>query len=391
MPPRLGLVALTLAAALLLSAATGAARNVTLVTDSAPDFTDLRSYLASITAQYASAQDKAIGVWRWSQRLRKQTSVPEEDGQEILDPILFFTSYGYTNCGIISGLDNSLWLNLGWRAHYVQLGDHTVSEASWDDGRTWHMFDNSTSFFCFNARGEVASVRDIEADPACYLERFAPEVGTNPVKDLHDQQGWRSGSDRPVEYARTLANGLDSFLPPVEILEDHLAIRWGRRYALDLRPGESYTRFFGPATTAAGGPRWYRPLHGKDVQEESGDRNIRGNGVWKFAVDLTAPGARDLVYDDSGVQWTPIGARGSGRLTFRVSAANVITSASVALRGKEFTLAVSRDAGIHWQRVPVRRKTAQLLGEVAGLTEFLVRVELRSREGWLASLDVETV
>src|SRR5262249_40282577 len=125
----------------------GADYNITLVTDSAPDFTDIDSYLRSITSQYATPQEKAIAVWRWSQRRRKQTNYVTEHGSWVLDPILFFTSYGYTNCGIVSGVDNSLWLNLGWKAHYVQLSDHTVSECSWDDGKTWHMFDNSMSIY----------------------------------------------------------------------------------------------------------------------------------------------------------------------------------------------------------------------------------------------------
>ena len=110
------------------SETTGADYNVTLVTDSAPDFTDVESYLRSVTSQYPTPQEKAIGVWRWSQRLRKQTSYPTEGGHPVNDPILFFTSYGYTMCGIISGVNNGLWLNLGWKAHYVQLGDHTVCE-----------------------------------------------------------------------------------------------------------------------------------------------------------------------------------------------------------------------------------------------------------------------
>src|SRR5690242_4068297 len=84
--------------------------NITLVTDAAPDFTDIDSYLRSITSQYDKPQDKAIAVWRWSQRLRKQTSFPEEEGHVVNDPIQFFGSYGYTMCGIISGIDNSLWL-----------------------------------------------------------------------------------------------------------------------------------------------------------------------------------------------------------------------------------------------------------------------------------------
>ena len=110
---------------------------------------------------------------------------PQEDGHWVLDPILLFNSYGHCNCGIISGVNNALWLNMGWKAHYVQLGDHTVCECSWDGGKTWHMFDTSMSFYCFNDQGEVASVREIEKNPRFYLENFAP--------GMRHQSGGRTG------------------------------------------------------------------------------------------------------------------------------------------------------------------------------------------------------
>ena len=69
------------------------------------------------------------------------------------------------------------------------------------------MFDASMSFYCFNDDGQVASVADIEKNPRFYLQQFAPEVGTNPVKDINDHNGWRKASDFPVHYKRTLANG----------------------------------------------------------------------------------------------------------------------------------------------------------------------------------------
>ena len=108
----------------------GAVYNIKLVTDRVPDLTDIDSYLRSITSQYEAPQEQAIAIWRWSQRLRKQTTNPVEDGHFVLDPITMFNSYGYCNCGIISGINDALWLRMGWKAHYVQLGDHTVSECS---------------------------------------------------------------------------------------------------------------------------------------------------------------------------------------------------------------------------------------------------------------------
>ncbi len=365
--------------------------NITLVTDSTPDFTDIASYLRSVTTQYSTPQEKAIGVWRWSQRLRKQTAWPEEDGHEILDPIFFFTSYGYTQCGIISGIDNSLWLNLGWKAHYVQLGDHTVSECSWDDGKNWHMFDNSMSIYCFNDKGEVASTREIEKHAEFYLENFAPGTGTNPVKGLKDQQGWRSGSDRPAEFQRTLANGMDSFLPPNEVFDDHLAIRWGRSYVLNLRPNETYTRYFKNLDAAKSDPRYYRPLRGKDVEVSTGDKNIRGNGVWNYTPDLHSEFTRAHVYSESGVQWTKDGIAGAGQVTFKVSAANVVTSAKLKYTGTgNILISSSRDAGIQWEPITVENGEAELIEQVAGGTEFLIKAELREANAALSAINIET-
>ncbi|MGC9328316.1 MAG: hypothetical protein ACP5I1_11825, partial [Candidatus Hinthialibacter sp.] len=148
--------------------------NVTLVTDNVPDLTDIDHYLWSITSQFDDPQDKAINIWRWSQRLRKQTSNPVEEGEYVLDPIQLFNSYGHCNCGIISGSNNAFWIHMGWKARYVQLGDHTVCETSWDDGKTWHMFDASMSIYVFNEQGEVASTREIEENPLLYLTWASP-------------------------------------------------------------------------------------------------------------------------------------------------------------------------------------------------------------------------
>jgi RNA polymerase sigma factor (sigma-70 family) len=351
--------------------------NITLVTDRAPDFTNIESYLHSVTSQFATSQEKAINVWRWSQRLRKQTAWPDEGGHEVLDPILMFTSYGYTQCGIISGIDNSLWLNLGWKAHYVQLGDHTVCECSWDGGKTWHMFDNSMSIYCFNDKGEVAGVREIEKNPRYYLENFAPECGTNPVKGMQDHQGWRSGSDHPVEYNRSLANGMDSFLPPNDVIEDHLAARWGRSYAISLRPGESYTRHFSNLDAGKSDPHYFRPLRGKDPDQGG----HRANGVWAYTPNLKI---HPDIYADSGVTWTAQGPTGPGSVTFKVDAANIVTSAKVTLRGSGATASVSRDMGITWSPLGAEP-------DVAGTTQYLVRVDLAGEGSKLEEFSAETI
>ena len=368
----------------------GSVYNITLVTDSAPDLTDIDSYLRSVTSQYATPQEQAIAIWRWSQRLRKQTTNPVEDGHFVLDPIRMFNSYGYCNCGIISGVNDALWLRMGWQARYVQLGDHTVSECSWDGGKTWHMFDSSMSFYCFNDQGEVASVREIEQNPRFYLENFAPECGTNPVRGPDDHRGWRCASDHPVEYQRTLANGYDSFKPPNDLQEANLLAQWGHRYVLNLRSHEHYTRYFHPLER--GGPRTFRPVRGNQDVDANG--SIRANGLWRYAPDLRDPATRALIGFESGVTWTKDGVRpvqGTGSVVFKVNAANVVTSAKIRLAATGAAVSISRDAGINWQRLAADFGQAECLDQVAGGTEYLVKVELGGTNALLSSVAIETV
>ena len=368
----------------------GAVYNITLVTDATPDLTDIDSYLHSITSQYATPQEQAIAIWRWSQRLRKQTSNPVEEGHFVLDPIRLFNDYGYCNCGIISGVNDALWLRMGWKARYVQLGDHTVSECSWDGGRSWHMFDSSMSFYCFNDRGDVASVREIEKNSRFYLENFAPECGTNPVRGPDDQRGWRCAADHPVEYQRTLANGYDSFKPPNDLQEANLYAQWGHRYGLNLRPHETYTRYFHPL--AGGGAGTFRPVSGNRDADPNGCS--RANGVWHYAPNLRDPATRALVFSESGVAWTSEGVRPlqeMGSVVFKVSAANVVTSAKLRLDATNAAAFLSRDAGITWQPVAVPAGYAECRDAVAGVTEYLVKVDLRGKDARVSSLAVDTI
>jgi hypothetical protein len=388
--------------------------NITLRTDSTPDLTDLPSYLASITSQYKDPQEQAINIWRWSQRLRKQTSNPAENGQDVFDPILFFNSYGYCNCGVVSGLNNTLWLNMGWRAHYVQLGDHTVCETSWDAGATWHMFDASTSIYCFNDKGQVASVGEIEKNPKFYLQNFAPECGTNPVKGPDDQNGWRSGSDWPVQYQRTLANGWDSYRPPNSVSDSDLHAQWGQRFVLNLRPDESYLRSFDSLGSSPSDPRYFRPLEGKrDPQAQHGHAGIRGNGLWNYAPDLRAARAADRVYDSTGVTWgdrargfavRPADPARPGSVVFKVSAANVVTSARLALVASRQTAAdavsveVSTTAGITYAPLWTMSDTGTAVASevdlgsaVAGADEYLVRVRMSGAGAGIERAAIETI
>ena len=84
--------------------------NLHLVTDNVPDYTDIESFVESVTGHLDTPQEKCIAVWRWGRRSRRQTSCSREAGRLIWDPILHYNSYGTMNCGVISALNIVSWL-----------------------------------------------------------------------------------------------------------------------------------------------------------------------------------------------------------------------------------------------------------------------------------------
>ncbi|MHC4176860.1 MAG: discoidin domain-containing protein, partial [Planctomycetota bacterium] len=314
---------------------------------------------------------------------------------------------------VISGLNIASFLQLGYEARYVQLGDHTVSEVSWDKGESWHLFDSSMSFFCYNHAREVASCQEIKEAHACelsggksepghyYLYHGAPQCVSHLGAD-----GWRCAGDQPVGYERTLINGASSYTDGFSVSKYTQYGRFGRRYTLNLLPYQSYTRYWkpfdrdNPDVPDANKPDYYRPLGGRDPDEQHGLSNIRGNGVWVFEPDLTDADCRKIFYDSQGVRTRTEGGAGpnlhpgrSGQrasVVFKVSAANVITSMRIEGDGLRsgaddvLRVLVSRNAGIRWMPVWQSRNTGsqdirlKLREEVAGVTECLVKVEMRA-------------
>lgn len=402
-----------------LAAPAGAAvYNLHLATDNVPDTTDMDSFVHSATDAWKDPQDKAIAVWRWGRRCRHQTSCAGEDGRNIWDPILHYNSYGMMNCGVISSLNIACWRQLGFKGRYIQLGDHTVSEASWDDGKTWHLFDSSMSFYGFNHEGQVASCDEIRSAAACelsggksepghfYFYHYAPAVGTHPGPG-----GWRCASDNPVAYNRTLANGADSYTDAGGFSVDKYCqvARTGHRYTLNLRPYEAYTRYWKPLDrlpkddpdASPAELSTFRPYpNGTHPDGKEGLNNVRGSGRWRFKPDLAAKDCRRIFYDDSGVALKaedgvgpnlhPAAAGAEARALFKVYAANVITSMLIEAAGRRadeadaLAISVSRDAGLHWtpvwQAAGAGPQTARvaLRDEVAGVTQCLIRVDMKA-------------
>ncbi|MBN1443516.1 MAG: hypothetical protein JXA90_12470, partial [Planctomycetes bacterium] len=383
--------------------ASAADYNIRLRTDSTPDFTDIESFVRTICGHLDTPQEKAIAIWRWGRRSRHQTSCAMDRGRLIWDPILHYSSYGFMNCGIISALNISVAHHAGFRGRYIQLGDHTVSEFSWDDGASWHLFDSSMSIFCYNHKGVVASCEEIKAEAACPLSGGRSEAGhfyfyhPAPACASHlGPTGWRIASDNPVEYQRTLERGASSYTDGYSVSRYSMMAQWGRRYILNLRPYQVYTRYWRPQGNDAG---YYRAARG---EEDPGDsekniitRTVRGSGVWEFRPDLSSSRWRDFVYDEENLavrdekpHFAPEKSGEPCRVVFKVDAANVVTSMRIEAEarckgeGSEVRLLVSRDAGLAWKLVwsarnaEAAKASLRLVEEVAGHTEALVRFDL---------------
>jgi hypothetical protein len=382
--------------------------NLHLVTDNQPDYTDIDSFVDSSTKAWQTPEEKSIAVWRWGRRSRHQLSCSREGAKYIMDPILNYNSYGALNCGIISGLNICSWLKLGYQARYIQLGDHTVSQVSWDEGKTWHLFDSSMSIFCYNHEGQVASCEEIKEAHGCELSGGKVEPGHyyiyHPASQCASHVGpdaWRSASDCPVECGRTLAHGAESYTDGFDVDKGCQFGLYGHRYTLNVRAHECYTRFWTPLDNGhiSGTNKcadYFRPLpNGKEPDGGENICNLRSNGEWVFEPDLGAKDCEKRFYDTSGIKL----ARSSPRLRgiqagctnlviFQISAANIITSMRLeaegvcANRADQMKISVSKNAGISWQEVWISTKPGpqsirlKLRDEVGGTPFCWLKMEL---------------
>ena len=160
------------------------------------------------------------------------------------------------------------------------------------------------SVFCYDHDGAVASCDQIKQSHACdlsggksepghyYFYHYAPQCGSHP--------GRRAGDAPPT--SRSATSGRSPPGPPRTwaISPWTATARWpgiGHRYVLNLRPYESYTRYWGPLDNPAHAsdrpkePDYFRPMaDGSDPDDQHGLHNIRGNGRWLFQPDLAAEG-----------------------------------------------------------------------------------------------------
>ena len=264
--------------AVLFVLSTGTARatvcNMTLLTDNAPDYTDMQSLIWSATSNFATDKEKVLRLFRWAAQGRRQTEPGPEHGYEVRDPILFYNSYGNTLCSLISGMNIQVWQNMGYDGCRWDTSAHSLSQVYY--GGAWHWLDNSLTAYFWNDGGEIASIAEVseDNDPTLHicLSQYGSEIGS-----CYD--GWAWCSDSPTQ--RTLRHFGDTYAKNAYIVEYHTEGEWGHRYTLNLRQFEHYTRYWAPCQ-----PRTidvYRPNNsGNDPDSQWNLYNIVGNGRWNW-------------------------------------------------------------------------------------------------------------
>src|SRR5256714_4145149 len=171
----------------------------------------MESMVRSIAGKWETPEQKCGAMFYWSHIARRQTAPIELHGMALTDPIRQFNDYGYTMCSTISGIEQSIWEQMGLKHRYWDISNHTVAEVFYD-GR-WHMYDNSMSAIYTLCDGKtLAGGEDIGKEGAC--EPFGGKVEGGAIPQYHGPQAPRPrGVVAGADVARFLGGGLRRVQP----------------------------------------------------------------------------------------------------------------------------------------------------------------------------------
>jgi hypothetical protein len=374
--------------------------NLKVVSDASPDLSDLKSFVDSATSRWTSTEEKVWALFYWSHILKRQTPPMVLHGFDVTDPIRNLVDYGFTMCSTVSGINQSLYEVLGLRHQYWDICNHTVSAVEYDG--KFHMIDSSMSNLVTTDDGiTLAGVEEAAANDA-RLVRERSLYSTSPNGFLSGSDAQRNLADVVSPVNGSLVSGFaDDFCADGLKPRDYY-YNWnsGHRYVLNLRDGETYTRYYDRLGATdhywVGSEQVSAPDPAQTFEIDPTNRfGIRGNGVWSFAPSLSADGWASAAYSSKGIEAAGGGLRpavssASSEVVYKVQAANAITSQTIHARflrtdpAATATISVSLNHGVTWTpvasigsavgaAVPV---DASLRNEVSGAYETLVRIQM---------------
>jgi len=366
--------------------------NIKVATDANPDYSDMGSMIYSATSQWSTPAEKCWAMFYWNHIARRQTSPMILHGQELTDPIRQFNDYGYMMCSTIAGSNCAIWHHMGMDVRFWDISLHTVSECFYED--RWHIYDNSMSAIYTLCDGvTIAGVEDVGKEGAC--DASGGKVEPGHIAKYHclnatSHNGFLTGADCP----RDLAQEYRCFKPSgLKHRYYYHNWDWGHRFILNLREGETYTRYY---RSLGKGPEYFVPNRGKDPESVNERYRIRGNGVWTFEPRLApeefkrsiAHASNVRVLASGGLQ--PAEPKTPAEVVFKINSANVATSQKIHAKlarksERDFAqISTSTTNGMTWRDVWTADETGDvladvdLLEEVNGAYEILVKVILKA-------------
>jgi hypothetical protein len=386
------------------AAATGAAvYNIRVATDASPDLTDLDHFINSTTSRWTTAAEKVWALFYWSHILKRQVSPIVLHGFEVTDPIRNFADYGFTMCSTVSGINQSLYEKLGLQHQYWDICNHTIAQVYYNNA--FHMVDSSMSNLVTTDDGVTLATIQQAAAQTARLVKQRSLYATSP-------NGFLTGSDtlrplpdvtNPVDGS-TVAGFANAFCETGLKLRDYY-YNWnsGHRYVLNVREGESYTRYYrrlGTGTDYYVSSERVASADPADTFENDTTNRfgLRGNGLWTYSPGLDAATWQVASYSSTNIAplaggLGPAAARTTGELVYKVQAANAMTSQQIRAQfartdaGAAAVIAVSINQGATWQdvgsigstvgAVPV---TVNLRSQVNSEYEVLIRIRIPARQ-----------
>ncbi|HEV7279466.1 MAG TPA: hypothetical protein VGN57_04565 [Pirellulaceae bacterium] len=268
--------------------------------------------VAFATEGKSSPQDQAIGLYLWLLTHQWHLASPQEPGPRgvadtaagnddliVYDAARSRFSYGYGLCGTVHAWNEVYWRELGMNARRRAFPGHTNSEVLYDG--SWHAFDTDMAGLIFRPDGVVAGYDDVIANPSL-ASAYKPPLPHYPFAWPGDEKVMRAGWQevaKKKDWDCLYAGGYEA----------HPGI-------VNLRPGESFTRFFDP--DAFGGPTkrrfWHHQKNGPQrdwtfanngvPRHEGNESNARGNasycnGLFEYEPKLSAETLRSPEVDAS--------------------------------------------------------------------------------------------
>ncbi len=373
-------VTVVLGAALPAPAALGQANsagayNIRLLNNNQPDFSDARSFYKSCSHGWATDQEKAISMWKWTclNRVQTDVSVSEyfEKGlkqnyfgsdhayQAETDFVTYMNSIPNQFCGYICPAFGACWgLSTGLFHATNNITFHTTVDV-WYGGKS-HMFDTSLNNYVFNDKGEVASAPELKSNFETTKGKWWIS-GNCPMRECDDFKG------QLMYDSRTLSDLASKYGNVRQTRGGGEAIN---QMNLCVRPYTSYKRYKDPI--APTDENYFIPSRGdgdKQTYEGQGGGKFPNsywengcaatNGQWIIEPDFTKKDWTQCTLStqnvgfarDSGVH--PAADGQDAYITFNITPYNSVAHMQItasAVKGDRDTLEalVSFDAGKTW-------------------------------------------